>query len=43
VWERDEKYIDDNNYTPDVDSLLELVFTTKDVIGMGVNDTLLVF
>jgi hypothetical protein len=43
VWERDETYVEDNNYVPDVDPSLEFVFTTKDVAGVGVNATLLVF
>ena len=43
MWERDETYVEDNNYAPDVDPSLEFVFTTKDVVGVGVNATLLVF
>jgi hypothetical protein len=43
VWERDETYVEDNNYAHDVDPSLEFVFTTKDVVSMGVNATLLVF
>jgi len=43
VWEWDETYVKDNNYALDVDPLLEFVFTTKDVAGVGVNATLLFF
>jgi hypothetical protein len=34
---------EENNYAPDVDPSLEFAFTTKDVAGVGVNATLLVF
>jgi hypothetical protein len=43
VWERDETYVEDKNYALDVDPSLEFVFTIKDVVGVGVNATLLLF